>query len=288
MSRLFRLCERLRSQLADPPRLYLPFVVDGRTVGRVREDFAAHLAGGWQGDLEVHRDRVALRPALASREARTAALDAVARQLSARGLLTAWRDERYAVAAAFGAPPLFDLERAAARFFGIHSCAAHVNGIVGDLPARRMWLARRSPTKAIDPGKVDNLVGGGIASGATVRDTVAKEAWEEAGVDSALARTAVPTGIVTVRRAVPDGWQSETIFVHDLALPVSFVPQPRDGEVVEHRLRPLEDVLDLLGDPDGATLDATLVATDHLVRCGFLRPDEPGYCDIAALLRRRA
>ena len=31
--------------------------------------------------------------------------------------------------------------------------------------ATSMWLARRSPAKAIDPGMLDNLVGGGIAAG---------------------------------------------------------------------------------------------------------------------------
>ena len=51
-------------------------------------------------------------------------------------------------------------------------------------PRRRdaMWIARRSPTKAIDPDLLDNLVGGGIAAGQSVPTTVVKEAWEEAGI----------------------------------------------------------------------------------------------------------
>ncbi len=51
----------------------------------------------------------------------------------------------------------------------------------------RMWLARRSPAKAIDPGMLDNLVGGGIAAGQSVAATVVKEAWEEAGIAATLA-----------------------------------------------------------------------------------------------------
>ena len=48
--------------------------------------------------------------------------------------------------------PVFELERAAARYFGVHTYAAHVNGLVRGERRRRMWLARRSATKAIDPG----------------------------------------------------------------------------------------------------------------------------------------
>ena len=43
-----------------------------------------------------------------------------------------------------------------------------------------MWIARRSPAKAIDPGMLDNLVGGGVAAGQTITTTLIKEAWEEA------------------------------------------------------------------------------------------------------------
>ena len=48
--------------------------------------------------------------------------------------------------------PWFLLERAAARYFGVHTCAAHVNGLVRGATATTMWFARRSADKAIDPG----------------------------------------------------------------------------------------------------------------------------------------
>ena len=52
----------------------------------------------------------------------------------------------------FGAPPAFVIERAAARYFGIRTWAAHVNGVVRDAGTASMWFARRSEHKAIDPG----------------------------------------------------------------------------------------------------------------------------------------
>jgi hypothetical protein len=71
------------------------------------------------------------------------------------GFIPGWRNERYRIADAF------EIERAAARPFGLTTQAVHLNGIAGD----RMWLARRSPSKQIDPGMLDNLVAGGISAG---------------------------------------------------------------------------------------------------------------------------
>jgi len=284
MSRLNRLDERLRLQLAPPTRLYLPFVVHGAIVGSVRSDFAEALRE-WPQHLVVADGRVIPRPQLAGRPQLEAAFAEIARGLAERGLLTAWRDETYRVATGFAEPPLFVLERAAARFFGIRTYAVHVNGVVGTGKRQRMWLARRSPRKPIDPGKLDNLVGGGLASGASVRDTLLKEAWEEAGIAPALAARAAPAGLLHVRREVPDGLQVETIFVHDLTLPASFVPTNQDGEAVEHRLCTQDEVLRIAGDPDAATVDATLVAIDYFARHGALHPDEPGYFPILCRLR---
>jgi len=58
------------------------------------------------------------------------------------------------------------------RLFKIRHCMS-IAGIVRP-------LALFDPP--IDPGMLDNLVGGGIAAGATVIDTVVREAWEEAGI----------------------------------------------------------------------------------------------------------
>jgi 8-oxo-dGTP pyrophosphatase MutT (NUDIX family) len=153
-----------------------------------------------------------------------------------------------------------------------------------------MWIARRSAQKAVDPGLLDNLVGGGIAAGFRVDDTVVKEAWEEAGIDEAIARRARPAGIVHVVKPMFDGLQRETLFVHDLALSAQFVPHNRDGEAVEHRLVDLQEAARIIavehGD-DEATLDASLVVLDYLVRQGAIRPDQPRYGALARLLRLR-
>ena len=69
------------------------------------------------------------RPRHATRRARTR-WKGRARQLAAEGACSAWRNERYAVVREFGDDPAFELERCAARYFGIRTFAAHINGLV--------------------------------------------------------------------------------------------------------------------------------------------------------------
>jgi len=277
---------RLAAALAAPHPRYRPLLVDGIALGALddaRADRLRHFPA-----FAVSSAQVAFAPALARATAneRSAVLAEVALALRAEGALPAWRDELYAVAPAFGAPAAFLLERGAARWFGVPTYAAHVNGTTVRAGATHLWFARRSPSKAVDPGLLDNLVGGGIAAGAGVRATVVREAWEEAGIAGELAARAQPAGIVHVRRALPDGLQDEVLFVHDLALPVDFVPANQDGEAVEHRLVDADGAARLIAAATGAdvvTIDASLVVLDFLLRHGAFTSDAPGYAEASAL-----
>ena len=262
---------RLAAALAAPQGEYVGWRIDDRIVGWLDTARAARLS-----EFDIF-DRAAealhLAATLADCAARTTALEQVTRALAAQGLLSAWRDERYAVAAEFGAAPLVDIERAAARYFGIRTYAVHVNGLVQGRDGMTMWLARRSTAKAIDPGLLDNLVGGGIATGYGVAETLAKEAWEEAGIPATIAARARPQGSIDICRAQPQGLQRETVFVYDLLLDAGFIPVNQDGEAVEHRrvtmLEAAERIASSAPD-DAATADASLVILDCLLRHGTL------------------
>ncbi len=279
--------ERLTRELAPPRRRYRPLWVGRNSIGWLDDARASRIAGF--GDVfDVRDDGILLQPGLNDAAAATAAFDRVARALAAENRLTAWRDERYPVVSAFGAEPFFLLERAAARFFGIHTYAAHVNGLVRQASGMAIWFARRSPAKAIDPGLLDNLVGGGIAVGQSIATTVVKEAWEEAGIAGELARQAQPAGSVEIRREQPDGLQRETIYVHDLWLPADFVPAGQDGEAVAHRLVSLPEAALLIANasgPDVVTADASLVVLDCLLRHEAIEPGGRDYALLEALRR---
>jgi 8-oxo-dGTP pyrophosphatase MutT (NUDIX family) len=236
-------------------------------------------------------DDLAFASPLRTPEARTEAIDAVTRALARENALTAWRNERYGAAASFAASPAFHVERAAARYFGIHTFAAHANGVVTHGASPRLWLARRSPDKAIDPSMLDNLVGGGIAHGEQPDVTLVREAWEEAGIASDLARHARRVSELYVERVVPDGLQRETLFAYDLPLPTSFVPANQDGEAVEHRCVDLDVAARLIALDDGAdvvTVDASLVTLDCLLRHDAIASDAPQRRALEALGRVRS
>jgi 8-oxo-dGTP pyrophosphatase MutT (NUDIX family) len=225
------------------PELFVPLVLGGKRIGWLRPELAARL-GSWKETFSASAEGVTLL--------KPENLTPIVEQLANEGFIPGWRNERYRIA------DLFDIERAAARPFGLTTQAVHVNGIVG---GARMWLARRSANKPIDPGMLDNLVGGGIGVGFSVVDTLVKEAWEEAGIPAALARGAVFGGKVGVLREVSEGVQSETVHIYDLELPESFRPQNQDGEVSEFTLLPFAEI-----ESQNLTFEAMLVARDFLKR----------------------
>jgi 8-oxo-dGTP pyrophosphatase MutT (NUDIX family) len=283
--RLTALHSRLARALAPPRERYRPLRVDGFAAGWLDDRRATRLAS-IRDVFVVTDDSIRFAEGLDDEARRSAAIDRVARELAAAGELTTWRDERYAVAPELGVPHSFLLERAAARYFGIRTNAAHVNGVVRDGDKVLMWIARRSATKSIDPGMLDNLVGGGIAAGRSVATTVVNEAREEAGIPEALASQALAAGTVHIWREQPDGLQRETIFVHDLWLPAGFTPANEDGEVVDYRLVALDEVglLIAIGEgPDAVTADASLVILDFLIRHDRIDATSHMYEALAAL-----
>lgn len=276
-----RIADRLGRVLAAATCLYEPFIAESQIVGWITPERVQRLAQ-WRDVFHRSGRGIELAPGLVTPEVRTTALAEVARTLSAEGALTAWRGERYAVSTSPGGAALFELERSAARYFGIHTFAAHANGLVDDDDRWQMWLARRSPSKAIDPGLLDNLVGGGIAAGSNAAATLVKEGWEEAGIAAELARRARPAGSVDICRDEPDGLQHETIHVYDLWLPADFVPANQDGEAVEHRMCAPDAVLSILQEDD-ITADASLVIVDMLLRHSHIPSDDPSYAALEAL-----
>jgi 8-oxo-dGTP pyrophosphatase MutT (NUDIX family) len=260
------IAERIAAARAFDPSRFVAFEIDGSTAGRVRCDLARHLADF--PEVFVAGRSIGLQPRLAGRAARTEAMDRVARELAARGLLSPWRGETYAIGPGGGAEPWLDLERAAVRFFGFTAHAVHVNGVAD--AGGSMWIAQRSPHKAIDPGRFDNLVGGGIASGFAPEQTLRKEAWEEAGIGAELANRAVRAGRFLIRREAPDGLHAEVIEVFDLALPEGFVPVNQDGEVAGFRKLTLQALVAELEGDAPYTVDAAAVAIDYLSRAGMI------------------
>jgi 8-oxo-dGTP pyrophosphatase MutT (NUDIX family) len=127
-------------------------------------------------------------------------------------------------------------------------------------------------------------VGGRIAAGMSVDETLRKESWEEAGIAPALLAGLNCLGAVRTEYSVPDGLHREVMFVHDLWLPPEFTPTNQDGEVSEIRCLPVEEVMqNVLAGEFG--LDAGTVMIDGLLRLGAVLPEDPQYLEVLRLMK---
>lgn len=261
----------------------LPFYVKEHAVGWLRPSFADQLRR-WPHVFEVNPAYVTLHAKPDTPQGRTQAMAEVTRDLARDGVILGWRDELISVSHHYAAPELLRLERAASRHFGVMAYAAHMSGLTRREGLTHAWISRRSPDKNVDPGKLDNLVGGRIAAGMSVDETLRKEAWEEAGIAPALLADVSCLGAVRVEYSVPEGLHREIMFVHDLWLPEDYKPVNQDGEVSEIRCMPVEEVLQaiLAGD---FTLDAGTVMIDGLLRLGAVLPEDRQYLDLLRLMR---
>jgi len=252
-----RLLARARQ---SPPRDWLPVVIAGREVGIASPEVASFLATATP-HFALLDDRLLLADDEVDTATRTALLHDAALRLRDAGLLRGWRDERLDVRPDPGAPPVAVIERAACRTLGIATTAVHLNAFAAD---GGIWVARRAAHKQIDPGLLDNLVGGMVPAGEDERTALAREAMEEAGLDIAgwpLHRG----GRIRFTRPVPEGFQVEDVKVFDATVPPAVQPRNLDGEVSEIACWPLSRVLAAL-EANAFTLEAALVTIDGLLR----------------------
>ena len=162
---------------------------------------------------------------------------------------------------------LAHIERASSRFWGTLTFGAHANGYVADENGRpeALWIARRSPHKATDPGLLDNLVGGGVPFNQSPHEALLREAWEEAGLPDALARGARFAGVLELHRDIPEGLQHEQLHAFDLSLPAELLPINQDGEVASFERLAVDELIQRRLWCQ-MTTDAALVTLDFLCR----------------------
>jgi 8-oxo-dGTP pyrophosphatase MutT (NUDIX family) len=231
----------------------------------------------WPHWLTLHDTGVTLHAAPAER---AEALLTINDALRADGLIVAWRDELFPLFDTKGRALGVSMERAATRFWGTLTLGAHCNGYIADARGRpaQMWIARRSPTKATDPNRLDNLIGGGVPAGQSPRDTVLREGWEEAGLQPRQMQGLQRGRVLRLLRDIPEGLQREWIHVYDLALPAGLTPCNQDGEVAELALHGMADALALAASGE-MTVDAALVTLDFALRRHLL--DDAAHATLA-------
>ena len=235
-------------------------VVGDAAVGWMMPDIAARVrALGGVGDDPVRVD--------------PAALPDIGRALADAGV-AAWRNEAFDVRADPDGLVLATIDRGLLPALGLRAVGAHLNGLVHRVDGPWLWVARRSATKLLDPGKLDNIAAGGVAAGSTPWATLLKEAEEEAGLPPSLTGTARAAGWLDYAMDRPEGLRRDRLYVYDLDLPESFIPEARDGEVEAFELWPMPEVLARVRDGDAFKFNVNLVLIDLFLRLGMVAEAE--------------
>ncbi len=246
-------------QNAVLPGARLAFHIDGARVGWVKPELAEALSGF--AGIHVEPARVTLSDA--------ASLPAIARTLSQRGFYR-WRNEAFDVRASADGPVLATIDRGALPSFGVAAEGVHANGLVRRADGLFLWIARRSPTKQLDPGKLDHIVAGGVPAGLSAEQTLIKEAAEEAAVPAELAVRARRVATISYAMERPEGLRRDRLYCFDLDLPQDFLPRAADGEVESFELWPIDRVLAAVRDTDDFKFNVTLVLIDLFLREGLI------------------
>ncbi|HHH38645.1 MAG TPA: DUF4743 domain-containing protein [Sedimenticola sp.] len=258
---------------------FIPFVVDGMVVGRVRPAFARAL-DPWPELFPVREGRLELRLPPGDIEARSRPLAGVLRQLVERGVLSHLHGEQYVATPGGRGQGVVLIDRAAAPAFGIRAFGQHLNGFVRGRDGLKLWIGRRSADRINFPGRLDHLVAGGLPWGIGLLENLVKECHEEAGIPETLARQAVPVGAVTYVAETDKGLKPDTLYCYDLELPEDFRPRCTDGEVAAFYLWPVARVMEVVSGSDEFKLNCNLVITDFLIRHGCLGPEHPEYLEL--------
>jgi hypothetical protein len=263
---------------------FLPFQHGAVRLGLIRKDNATALKQ-FPKLFRVEDDSVRFL-AEGSFDELSKIIDDVTEQLVSGGGIAKWRHECFVVAPRWGATPHFKIDRGAVPFFGVKAYGVHLNGFVSGGGAMKLWVGRRSPKKAVAPGKLDNIVAGGIGNGHGIAATLFKEAEEEGRVPAALVERAVPVGAVSYCMQTELGIRDDVLYVYDLELPADFVPVNSDGEIVHFALMPAADVVERVRTTDDFKFNVNLVILDFALRHGLIPVDDPEYTDIATGLHR--
>jgi 8-oxo-dGTP pyrophosphatase MutT (NUDIX family) len=124
---------------------------------------------------------------------------------------------------------------------------------------------------------LDNLCAGAVPFGLGARETLIKEAHEEASIPAAIAGTALPVGAIRYCCEGDGGLRPDVLFAYDLELPADFVPRPGDGEIAEYMLWPIAEVAERVRDTFDFKFNCNLVIVDFLIRHGLIAADEPDF-----------
>ena len=254
------------------PAGYLPFRIGEDQVGWLEAE-AARALTFLPKLVPFGPEGVSLAAGLRGVAARTGAMAEIAGTLAKSGFGRI-RGEEFDVRAHPAGPVLATVDRGVLPAMGIVSQGVHVNGLVRRPDGLHLWVGWRARNKAVAPGKLDNVVAGGIPAGMDRERCLAKEAEEEASLPADLAVKARPVGRVSYVMRTEEGMRRDLLHLFDLDMPEDVIPRPNDDEVERFELWPIGRVLEAVRDTDDVKFNVNLVLIDLFIREGLVEdPD---------------
>ncbi|MFY9287265.1 MAG: DUF4743 domain-containing protein [Alphaproteobacteria bacterium] len=263
---------------------FVPFYIGTKQLGWIPKNFA----GLFLQDMdffEPYTKGLMLAPRFSSFQQRSEALAVASAWLAAR-VGRDLRQEMYPIIEKWGDEPLAQIDRAAVPWFGVRGFGVHVNGFVRKASGIHLWIGERAADRLIDPGMLDNLIGGGQPIGLSIEDNLCKEAKEEAGIDASLAKTAQRSRDIGYKIEKNSGLRNDTLFIYDLELQEGYTPKNTDGEVAAFHLMPLAQVAKIIHDTNDFKFNCNIVIIDFMIRHGFIDPQHPEYQEMQAFLAK--
>ena len=236
-----------RAQARRPPRApRLPLRVAGRAVGSVEEGVLNQigLQPLWAMRWQLLKKESAWH--LDGPGDPTPALNALAQALRTAGRCGPWRNEQLAVCSIEG-ERVGIIERGAVRPLGLATQAVH---LVASAPDGRMWVQQRAFDKPNNPGQWDTLMGGMVSAADSLREALARETWEEAGLRVDALQGVAHGGHVDFAQPSDEadgcGYMVERIDWFRATVPEGVEPANQDGEVACFELLARDALLERL------------------------------------------
>jgi len=261
----------------------IPFIMDGKRVGQIRDVYKDYLLKS--NIFVLENNTFALIERLKTFDERTEALEVLARQVFEDKISNNFMNELYPIIESFTSEPLAYVDRSISSLLGLRSFGQHLNAYVMTESGMKMWIARRAYDRGYEAGKLDHMVAGGLAYDVKPSDNLEKECYEEAGMTVELAKTAKSVGFVTYKYDYTLGGKEDILYCYDIELDESFTPVCTDGEVEEFYLMPIEEVVEIVRTSNDFKVNCNLVIIDFLVRHGYLSSDDKDYIEIVNGLR---
>ncbi|VEU21680.1 DEKNAAC102446 [Brettanomyces naardenensis] len=243
---------------------------------------------------------IRILPTLDTLELRNEKLNALAKSWRDNGIflhLKGWRNELYTIYDT-EKKPYMRLERSFCPLLGVVLYGCQINGYVqspetGEL---KLWVPRRSATKPTYPGMLDNTVAGGVGYPQGCLETVIKECYEEAGLQSSYVKDNVSfVGVISYFYQFEKGSfdtergfvQPEVEYIYDLRIDPSIIPHPVDNEAEDFRLMTVDEVVKHMKNGEFKH-NCAGVLTDFFMRHGLITPENEKDCiEIQNRLHRR-